>query len=417
MTVMAMILAGGESPNLSVLTAVRSEAAVPFGGKYRIIDFALSNCVNSGVFNVAVLTQYQPRSLNQHIGLGRPWDLDRASGGVRLLQPYQSTRGEKGAWQEGTADALRFNMDVVPDTVEDVLILAGDHIYKMDYRPLLRFHRERGADLTLAVRTVPAFETHRYGMVGVDLDGRVVEFEEKPRRTRSTLASMGVYVFRRDLLVDALTSGTGKRQRDMGSDIIPQLVRVKQVYAYRFYGYWVDAGTVQAYYEANMALLGETPALDLYDPEWVIHTRSEERPAALIGPEARVEGNLLCNGCRVEGMVLQSVISPGAYVAAGAVVRDAIIMTDTVIESGALVDRAIVDKRARVEEGARLGWGDDNTPNQRWPERLNTGLTLVGKGAIVPQGMTVGRNVVIYPGATADVFSGKEVASGETIGV
>jgi len=416
MSVMAMVLAGGESPNLSVLTALRSEAAVPFGGKYRIIDFALSNCVNSGVFNVAVLTQYQPRSLNQHIGLGRPWDLDRTSGGVRLLQPYQSTRGEKGAWQEGTADALRFNLDVIPETVEDVLILAGDHIYKMDYRPLLRFHRERGADLTLAVRTVPGFETHRYGMVGVDLDGRVAEFEEKPRRTRSTLASMGVYVFRRELLVDALTRGTGKRQRDMGSDIIPQLVPVKQVYAYRFYGYWVDAGTVQAYYEANMALLGETPALDLYDPEWVIHTRSEERPAALIGPEARVEGNLLCDGCRVDGTVLRSVISPGAYVARDAVVRDAIIMTDTVIEAGAQVDRAIVDKQVRVEEGARLGWGDDNTPNQRWPERLNTGLTIVGKGAVVPQGMTVGRNSVIFPGVTAKAYPGTEVTSGETIG-
>jgi glucose-1-phosphate adenylyltransferase len=416
MSVLAMILAGGESPNLSVLTAMRSEAAVPFGGKYRIIDFALSNCVNSGVFDVAVLTQYQPRSLNQHIGLGRPWDLDRTSGGVRLLQPYQSTRGEKGLWQEGTADALRFNLDVIPETVEDVLILAGDHIYRMDYRLLLAYHRERKAEVTLAVRTVPGFETHRYGMVVADLDGRVTEFEEKPHRTTSTMASMGVYVFRRELLLEVLTAGPGKRQRDMGSDIIPSLVPVKRAYAYRFHGYWVDAGTVQAYYEANMALLGETPSLDLYDPEWVIHTRSEERPAALIGAEARVEGNLLCDGCRVDGTVLRSVISPGVYVAPGAVVRDAIIMTDTVIETGAQVDRTIVDKRVRVEQGVRLGWGDDNTPNQRWPERLNTGLTLVGKGAIVPQGTTVGRNAVIFPKVTSKRYPGPEVASGETIG-
>jgi glucose-1-phosphate adenylyltransferase len=416
MTVMAMILAGGAGPELSVLTAIRSEAAVPFGGKYRIIDFALSNCVNSELFNVAVLTQYQPRSLNQHIGLGRPWDLDRASGGVRLLQPYQSTQGDKGAWQGGTADALRFNLDVIPETVEDVLILAGDHIYKMDYRPLLRFHRERKAELTLAVRAVPAYEAHRYGMVGMELDGRVAEFEEKPRRTRSTLASMGVYVFSRALLVEALTTWTGKRPRDMGSEIIPRLVSSKGVYGYRFYGYWVDAGTVQAYYEANMALLGETPALDLYEPEWVIHTRSEERPAALIGPEARVEGNLLCDGCRVEGTVFGSVISPGAHVQAGALVRDSIIMTDAVICAGAEVDRAIVDKKARVEEGARLGWGDDNTPNQRWPERLNTGLTLVGKHAVVPARTTVGRNVVIHPGVTAGAYPGTEVTSGETVG-
>jgi glucose-1-phosphate adenylyltransferase len=416
MSVMAMILAGGESPNLSVLTALRSEAAVPFGGKYRIIDFALSNCVNSGVFDVAVLTQYQPRSLNAHIGLGRPWDLDRTSGGVRILQPYQSTRGERGAWQEGTADALRFNLDVIPEAADEVLILAGDHIYKMDYRPMLRFHREREADVTLAVRTVPGFETHRYGMVVTDPDGRVAEFEEKPHRTASRLASMGVYVFRRDLLVEVLAARSGSRQRDIGSDIIPKIVPVKQVYAYRFHGYWVDAGTVQSYYEANTALLGETPALDLYDPEWVIHTRSEERPAAQIGPEARVEGNLLCDGCRVDGTVLRSVISPGVYVAPGAVVRDAIVMTDTVVEAGAQLDRAIVDKRVRVEQGARLGWGDDNTPNQRWPERLNTGLTIVGKSAVVPQGTVVGRNVVIFPGVKAATYPGKEVPSGDTIG-
>jgi glucose-1-phosphate adenylyltransferase len=416
MSVMAMILAGGESPDLSVLTALRSEAAVPFGGKYRIIDFALSNCVNSGVFDVAVLTQYQPRSLNQHIGLGRPWDLDRTSGGVRMLQPYQSTPGERGAWQAGTADALRFTLDVMADTTEDVLILAGDHIYKMDYRPLLRFHHEMEADVTLAVRTVPAFETYRYGMIIAELDGRIAEFEEKPRRTTSTLASMGVYVFRREVLVDVLTGAGGRRLRDMGSDVIPLLVSTGRVYAYRFHGYWVDAGTVQAYYQANMALLGEMPALDLSDSEWVIHTRSEERPAALIGAEARVEGNLLCDGCRVEGTVLRSVISPGVYVAPGATVRDAIIMTDSLIETGAVVDRAILDKRVRVEQGARLGWGDDNIPNRQWAEWLNTSLTIVGKGAIVPQGTTVGRNVVIFPGVTARMYPGKEVPSGEIIG-
>ncbi len=416
MSVMAMILAGGESPALSVLTAVRSEAAVPFGGKYRIIDFALSNCVNSGVFNVAVLTQYQPRSLNEHIGLGRPWDLDRTSGGVRLLQPYQSSRGERGAWQEGTADALRFNLDVIPNSVSDVLILAGDHIYKMDYRPMVRYHRERNADVTLAVRPVPAFETHRYGMLAADPDGRVIEYEEKPRRTRNTLASMGIYLFRRDLLVEWLTSGPGKRQRNLGAEVIPEMVRRQRVYAYNFHGYWVDAGTVQAYYEANMALLGETPALDLYDPDWVIRTRSEERPAALVGPEARVEGNLLCDGCRIDGTVVRSVISPGVYVAPGAVVRDAIVMTDTVIEAGAQVDRAIIDKRVRVEEGVRLGWGEENTPNRKWPERVNTGLTLVGRGAIVPRGSTIGRNVVIFPRVTARDYPGAEVPSGETIG-
>ncbi len=416
MSVMAMILAGGESPALSVLTALRSEAAAPFGGKYRIIDFTLSNCVNSGIFSVAVLTQYRPRSLNEHIGVGRPWDLDRTAGGVRLLQPYQSTKGERGAWQEGTADALRFNLDIVRDPVEEVLILAGDHIYQMDYRPMLRFHQERAADMTLAVRSVPGFEAYRYGMVTADPDGRVIHFEEKPRRTRSTSASMGIYIFRREVLVDWLSSGPGQRQRDLGREVIPALVEGKRVFAYPFQGYWADAGTVQAYWEANMALLAETPALDLYDPDWVIHTLSEERPAALIGPKARVAGNLLCDGCQVDGTVIRSIISPGVYVAAGAVVRDAIIMTGAVIEPGAEVDRAILDKRVRVGQDAKVGWGDDNTPNRNWPERLNTGLTLVGRGAVVPAGTIVGRNVIIHPYATARDYPGEVVASGETIG-
>jgi glucose-1-phosphate adenylyltransferase len=410
-----MILAGGESPALSVLTADRSEAAVPFGGKYRIIDFTLSNCVNSGIFNVAVLTQYQPRSLNEHIGLGRPWDLDRSTGGVRLLQPYQSSRGERGAWQEGNADAIRFNLDVLRDPVDEVLVLAGDHVYLMDYVPMLRFHREHDADVTLATRTVPSFEAHRYGMVTSDADGRVTGFEEKPRRTASNQASMGIYAFKREVLADWL-AGPGKRHRDLGRDVLPAIVAAHRVYAYPFQNYWADAGTIQAYYEANMSLLAETPSLDLYDPNWVIHTRSEERPGALIGEAARVDGNLLCDGCRVEGTVSRSIISPGVYVAPGAVVRDSIIMTDAVIEEGAQVEHAILDKRVRVEAEAHLGWGDDKTPNQEFPERLNTGITLVGKRAVVPAGVTVGRNVVIHPRVTKRSYPGNEVASGETIG-
>ena len=416
MSTLAMILAGGESPALSVLTQERSEAAVPFGGKYRIIDFALSNCVNSGIFNVAVLTQYQPRSLNEHIGVGRPWDLDRSAGGVRLLQPYQSRRGEPGAWQEGTADALRFNLEVLRGDVENVLILAGDHIYGMDYRPLIAFHRDRGADLTLAVRSVPRFEAYRYGMIVADVDGRVVEFREKPRRTRSTLASMGIYVIGRDFLADWLTTGPGRVQRQLGGEVIPAMVSACRVYAYEFQGYWADVGTVQAYYEANMALLAETPALDLCDPDWVIHTKSEERPAALLGAGARVVGSLVCDGCHIEGSVQRSVISTGAYVAAGAVVRDSIIMTDAVIESGAVVDRAILDKRVVVGARAQIGCGEDNTPNQRWPDRLNSGLTLVGKAAEIPEDCVLGRNVLVYPRVSGELVAGQELESGATVG-
>jgi glucose-1-phosphate adenylyltransferase len=413
MNTLAMILAGGEGPGLGVLTALRSEAALPFAGKYRVIDFTLSNCVNSGIYDVAVLTQYEPRSLNEHIGAGRPWDLDRARG-VRLLQPYQSRRGESGAWQGGTADAVRFNLDAVRASTDQVLVLAGDHIYKMDYNPLLQFHAEMNADLTLAVRTVSPHDTYRFGMVGLENDGRVSAFEEKPARTRATLASMGVYVFKREALVNWLLE-EGHAQHDFGRDVIPALVPRGNVYAYTFNGYWNDVGTVQAYWDANIALLAESPALDLYDPTWVIHTRSEERPAVLIGAEARVDGNLLCDGCQIEGTVFRSVLSPGVYVAPGAVVRDSIVMNDTVVGEGAVLDRVVVDKGVVIGSHAVLGEGDDNAPNRRAPQRLNTGVSIIGKRTRIPPGLHIGRNVEIGHHLPESRFPQDRVESGATI--
>lgn len=414
MNVLAMILAGGESPELSVLTSLRSEAALPFGGKYRIIDFTLSNVVNSGLYNVAVLTQYEPRSLNEHIGLGRPWDLDRARGGVRLLQPYQSRRGEAGAWQGGTADAIRFNLDAVNPSVDHVLILAGDHIYKMDYNPLLQFHIRTKSELTLAVRSVNPHDAHRFGMVGLEADGRVASFEEKPALTRNTLASMGVYVFKREALVNWLT-GKGHSQHDFGREVIPGLMERGNVWGYTFNGYWMDIGTIQAYWEANIGLLAENPALDLYDPDWIIHTRSEERPAVLIGAAARVDGNLLCDGCQIEGSVFRSVISPGVYVSPGAVVRDSILMNDSVIGEGAVVDRAIVDKFVSVGRNACVGEGDMNTPNLSAPQRLNTGITVIGRRTRIPAGLHIGRNVEIGPLLAESDFPSTKVESGATV--
>lgn len=415
MSVLAMILAGGTGPGLHVLTATRAEPAVPFGGKYRIIDFPLSNCVNSDIYNVAVLTQYMPRTLNDHIGAGKPWDLDRAEGGVRLLQPYQSQPGVECGWQEGSADAVRFNLDVVQESqAEHVLILAGNHIYKMDYRPMLEFHRLRRADVTVAVRAVSPHQTYRFGMVTTDTDGRISRFEEKPRRTRSTLASMGIYVFNADVLCDWL-EGPGRGHRHLGGETIPSLVQRKRVYAYTFEGYWANVGTVPAYYEANMGLLADIPALDLSDPRWVIHTRSEQRPPVYLGAGACVAGNLLCDGARIEGCVLRSVIGPGVMVAADAEVRDSIIMNDTVISPGAVVDRAIVDKEVLIGEGARVGFGEDNTPNAALPEVLNTGITLVGKRARVPAGAVLGRNVVVQPGVTVEDFPAGEIPSGASV--
>ena len=410
----AMIMAGGASESLSVLTETRAEPAVPFGGKFRLIDFPLSNCVNSDIYNVAVLTQYRPRSLNDHIGIGKPWDLDRASGGVRLLQPYRG--GPYGDWQRGTADAVRRNLDFVHGQSEEhVLILAGDHIYLMDYRQMLYHHVQSDAEVTVAVRRVNAYETHRYGILSVNNDNRIVEFREKPRRTRETLASMGIYIFRKDFLINLLQNNDFN---DFGNEILPAMVeRRHHVVAYTFPGYWADVGTVQAYWEANMSLLAENPALDLYDREWVMHTRSEERAPSKIGPKAQVNGNLLSNGCRVDGVVERSVLSPGVFVAEGAIVRDSVILSDAVIGPGAVIDRSIIDKNVVIGAGAHVGDGDDNTPNRAMPEQINTGISLVGKGSVVPEGYTLGRNVVIHAHTSEDAYGKrKKVASGHDVG-
>jgi glucose-1-phosphate adenylyltransferase len=264
------------------------------------------------------------------------------------------------------------------------------------------------------VREVSPFDAYRFGMVKMESDGRISVFEEKPRRTRSTLASMGIYVFKRDVLVNWLTK-EGKDQVDFGREVMPSLVKRRRVFAFGYDGYWVDIGTVQAYWEANMALLAETPALELDDPRWVIHTRSEERPPAWIGPAANVDGNLLTDGCRIEGRVVRSVISPGVVVAPGALVRDSIILTDTVISEGATVDRAIIDKKVVVGENAQVGVGEENTPNRREPSRINTGLTLIGKGSHIPANARIGRNCVIGVRRTHKDFADLVVPSGETI--
>ncbi len=411
MRTLVMIMAGGASEDLSVLTAIRAEPAIPFGGKFRIIDFPLSNCVNSGLYNVSVLTQYMPRSLNQHIGVGKPWDLDRSQGGVRLLQPFLGA-GQSG-WQRGTADSVRRNLDFLHEQrADELLVLAGDHVYKMDYRPMLRSHRQTQADITVGVRRVSPFETHRFGIVSVDNELRVTGFKEKPRRARETLASMGIYVFSVPVLMEVLAD---ESLNDFGRDVIPAILNTHKVSAYTFEGYWADVGTLQAYWEANMALLAETPALDLYDPDWVIHTRSEEQPPVRIGPDAWVGGNLLSNGCMVEGVVERSVISPGVRIAPGAVVRDSVIMNDTYIDPRAKIERAIIDKEVHIGEGAEIGYGVDSAPNHLYPERLNTGLTVVGKRARIPAGIRIGHNVVINPDVHEGNFQTDFVASGETI--
>ena len=416
----AMIMAGGSSEHLSILTETRAEPAVPFGGKFRLIDFPLSNCVNSDIINVAVLTQYKPRGLNNHIGIGKPWDLDRASGGVRLLQPY--TGGVYGDWQKGTADAVRRNLDFVKQQSEEhVLILAGDHIYLMDYRAMLRQHLDRDADLTVATHRINQHDAHRYGNISLGPNDRILSFEEKPKRAAGPLASMGIYIFRKEVLIDVLEAGN---HIDFGRDLLPAMLgdgdqgKSHQIHGYRFPGYWADVGTVQAYWEANMALLSEEPALDLYDPEWVVHTRSLERAPVKMGSKAQVAGNLISNGCRIEGRVERSVLSPGVFVEQGAVVRDSIVLSDTVIHAGAVVDRCIVDRDVTIGTNAKVGHGEDNAPNKTLSEVLNTGLTLIGRNSSIPPEIVIGRNVVVHTDSDAATFGKrKRIASGSDIGV
>ncbi len=415
--VLAVILAGGRGEGLSALTERRSEAAVPFAGKYRIIDFALSNCVNSDIYDVAVLTQYQPQSLRDHIGIGKPWDLDRRQGGVHLLQPYIG-RQELG-WQKGTADAVYQNLDFIMESRADyVLILAGDHIYRMDYRPMISFHQQRGADVTVGAVVVRPEEGYRFGILETDAGGRVVSFEEKPGQPRGSLGSMGIYVFNRELLARVVVEDADDEssRHDFGRNIIPgMLARGDKAYAYPFTGYWQDVGTIKAYWEAHMGLLEEQPAFDLYDPGWVIHTLSEEQPPAYIHDGDLVTESLISHGCIIKGRVEQSVLSPGVVVEEGAVVRNSIVMFDTVIGAGSVVDRAILDKEVIVGRNCRVGYGDDMAPNKQEPDKLDTGVTVIGKRSHLPDGLTVGRNCKIGAGVHPEDFPGGTLASGDTV--
>jgi len=412
-SVLTLILAGGEGERLSILSQVRAKPGVPFGGKYRIIDFALSNAVNSGLTDVGILTQYAPRSLIDHIGVGRPWDLDRSRGGAALLQPFIG-RGRARDWYRGTADAVLQNLDFIADRdPELVLVLAGDHVYKMDYRPFLDLHRSKQADVTCAVRRVPIEEAHRFGILDVAKDGRVTAFIEKPPNPPSNLVSMGVYVFSWPQLRELLSSDLV----DFGRDILPAMVDAKRkVYAYEFAGYWQDVGTVESYWQASLDLLRDDPDIDLNDLGWLIYTKSEERPPARIGPNARITRSMISHGCEVDGTVERSILSPGVRVAAGAVVRDSIVMFDAVIEQDAVLDRAILDKEAWIGPGAHIGVGDDLRPNRDEPERLYAGITLVGKRARVPRGTEIGRNCRIDPGVSERDFARRRrIRSGETV--
>ena len=413
--VVAIILAGGASERLSILSAERAKPAVPFGGRYRIIDFTLSNCANSSISNVAVLTQYNPRSLAQHIGVGRPWDLDRVSGGIVLLQPFlsRSTRN----WYKGTADAVYQNLYYIEDQkVDEVLILAGDHVYIMRYDHMINAHRSRGADVTVAVTEVPLSEVSRFGIVTLDHNERVISFQEKPKTSKSNLASMGIYVFDKNVLIGCLEQyGQNKGGHDFGHDILPEIIGKYKVYGYRFRGYWRDVGTVESYWQANMDLIADLPDLNLYDAGTEVRTVYRGKPPVKIGPTAQIVRSLVSNGAIVNGHVEKSVIFPGVFVEDDAMVKDSIIFDDTTVGRGAVVDKSVVDKQVWIGPGCHIGYGDDLVPNKEEPENLNAGITLVGKGARIPGDVEIGRNCKIGCWVESADFTSKVIPSGESI--
>ena len=407
----AIIMAGGEGARLSVLTAKRTKPAVPFAGKYRIIDFVLSNCVNSDIFDIMVLAQYRPQSLIEHIGSGGPWDLNRDfTGGVRILTPYKARFDSD--WFEGTADAVQQNFAFIKRGSPDlILILSADHIYTMDYDTMITFHMDQRADVTLATIRVPLEEASRFGVLSVDKNYRVKSFLEKPKNPPSDLINMGVYLFNREVLDKALWEDhlRDDSSHDFGKDILPRLIKSKKrVIAFPFTGYWMDVGTILSYWQAHMDMLSPNPPLKLYDRRWIIHTRTEERPPVRIPQNASFFASLISDGCYIQenARIENSVLSPGVIVRSGAVVRESIILTDTIIESGVVVERAILDKHVHVEENARIGGGIAN-PDIR--------LAVVGKNSTVPAGMIVEPGATIGTDVIASDYTGPVVRSGELL--
>lgn len=406
--VLALILSGGGGEPLGVLCDERAVSALPFGGKYRVIDFVLSNCCHSGLTRVGVLAQHSPASLNDHIGAGRPWDLDRRNGGVTILQPYQ-TRQHTG-WYRGTADAIAQNWDWVEEhRPERVLVLSGDHVVRMDYRPLIAAHIQRDAAVTVAVTQVPAHEAHRFGMVQIERSGRIKSIEEKPQRTEAGLANMGIYLFETERLAEMLRA----RPVDMVLDVLrPQVAAGHRVFAHEFTGYWEDVGTVASYYRSNLELVRPHPRLMLHDTRWPILTRDEERPPVWMGDHASVDDSLIANGCRVEGRVRRSILFPGVHVGPGAEIHESIVMADTHIESGARVDHAILDKYVKVGIGAQVGLGDGmDAHGLEWL----AGLTVVGKDTWLPEGAQVHRPSCIGVGGRYEDLPGNELPPGSIV--
>ncbi len=391
----AMLLAGGQGSRLGVLTSKLAKPAVAFGGKYKIIDFPLSNCINSGIDTVGVLTQYRPLRLNQHIGIGIPWDLDRSIGGVTVLPPYEKSSNSQ--WYTGTANAIYQNLEYIDYyNPEYVLILSGDHIYKMDYEVMLDYHKSMEADITLATYEVPMEEASRFGVVITDGNGVIQEFEEKPEKPRSNKASMGIYIFKWSVLKAALQELKDVPSCDFGKHIIPHChEQGAKVVAYDFKGYWKDVGTLGSYWEANMELVDIIPEFNLYEEFWRIYTKSDILPPQYIDEAGTVTESIVGEGTEVYGEVSHCVIGSGVTIEKGAVVKDSIIMNGTTIGEGAVVNKAIIAENVQVGKNVELGVGEE-APNDMAPHIYSFGLVTIGENSTIPDGVKVGKNTAIF---------------------
>jgi glucose-1-phosphate adenylyltransferase len=409
MKIRTIILAGGEGKRLGVLTAKRAKPAVPFAGKYRIIDFTLSNCTNSNLFDVVLIAQYRPHSLIEHIGVGGPWDLNREfTGGIRIFTPYKSRGAD---WFIGTADAVQQNFGFLKNGNPDLLlILSADHIYTMDYLPMIQFHLEHQAELTIATIQVPLEEASRYGVLGIGENQRIISFIEKPEKPPFCTVNMGVYLFNTSLLDKVLWEDHLKADsaHDFGKNVLPALVNGgARVFAYPFSGYWMDVGTVESYWQSHIDLLGSSPALDLYNRSWIIHTRSEERPPAAIQRSAIIEDSLICDGCVIErgAQVIRSVLSPGVIISEGSVIKESIILTNSTVQKNVSLERSIIDKKVNLGEGSSIGGV--------LPDELL--IAMVGKSSIIPPFLTIQAGGVIGPDVIPSDISTPNIKKGEFV--
>ncbi len=409
----AMLLAGGQGSRLGVLTTKVAKPAVSFGGKYRIIDFPLSNCINSGIDTVGVLTQYQPLKLNSHIGIGIPWDLDRNIGGVSVLPPYEKSKDSE--WYTGTANAILQNIDYIESfNPEYVLILGGDHIYKMDYEVMLDFHKESGAECTIAVMPVPWEEASRFGIMIADENKRIVDFEEKPKNPRSNLASMGIYIFNWKTLKEALLTNQNVPKLDFGMHIIPYVhANGAPMYAYEFRGYWKDVGTLSSYWEANMELIDVVPEFNLYEEYWKVYTKSEVTAPQYISGDSVIEKCIIGEGTQIYGKVYNSVIGCGVTIGEGTVVRDSIIMNHAEIGENCELNKAIVAEQVKIGDGVVLGAGEE-VDNETHPHIYNQGLVCIGEKTVIPSNVKIGKNTVVTGITTAEDYPDNCLASGKS---